>query len=414
MTACRKLFSLFFILASVSLLGQSMQEIQEKYPFLLLEKNNITFPGDSVPFAHVFHKLDSLIFNGKGQVNILHIGGSHVQAGTLSNRMRNNMLTLSPDIKNERGFFFPYRLAQTNNPSNYKVSFNGDWEGFRCSVSYMFSQWGMSGVSAVTHTPFSDVSIYAKDDDTTLYSFNKVRIYHVLSEKSYRIKFSEKYVLQKIFTDSLAGYSEFHFLHSYDTLNFSIVKTDSAQSFFNIQGVQFITEKPSLIYHSIGVNGASTKSYLRCQQFGDQLLGIKPDLVIFGIGINDSYMPKSSFKADDFELRYSELVEMFKAANPNCSFLFLTNNDSYYKRRMPNPNVYSVSTVMFKLCRKYGAGMWDLFKIMGGYNSIKTWEKYKLAKRDKIHFTRSGYELQADIMFDAFMRSYGNYLKNRY
>ena len=393
--------------------AQSMEQIQKDYPFLILEKNDITFPGDSVAFGHVFHKLDSLIFFGKGQVNILHIGGSHVQAGVLSNRMRNNMLSLSPDIKNERGFFFPYKLAQTNNPSNYKVIATADWEGQRCSVSYMNSQWGMSGVTATTTNPFSDVTIYAKDD-TTLYRFKKVRIYHVLDEASYKIKINKSHLVNYSFTDSVAGFTEFHFTDVQDTLQFSVVKTDSLQSYFTIQGVQFITDKPSLIYHSIGVNGASTKSYLRCEQFGPQLKAIQPDLVIFGIGINDAYMTADRFVPEDFEVRYQKLIDMFKAANPKCAFLFLTNNDSYYKRRMPNPNVYKVSTSMRKLCIRNRAALWDLFEIMGGYNSIKTWENYKIAKSDKIHFTKEGYELQADIMFDAFMRSYGDYLKNRY
>ena len=125
-------------------------------------------------------------------------------------------------------------------------------------------------------------------------------------------------------------------------------------------------------------------------------------------------MTADRFVPEDFEVRYQKLIDMFKAANPKCAFLFLTNNDSYYKRRMPNPNVYKVSTSMRKLCIRNGAALWDLFEIMGGYNSIKTWENYKIAKSDKIHFTKEGYELQADIMFDAFMRSYGDYLKNRY
>ncbi|MCT4625260.1 MAG: GDSL-type esterase/lipase family protein [Schleiferiaceae bacterium] len=391
-----------------------MDELQQQYPFLILEKNNITYPGDSVPFAHVFHKLDSLVFYGKGQVNILHIGGSHVQAGVLSNRMRNNMLSLSPDIKNERGFFFPYKLAQTNNPSNYRVLSTAEWEGQRCSVSYHESKWGMSGVTATTRTPFSDVTIYAKDDDTTVYGFKKVRIYHVVSKNSFKIKMNSGRTIIHHFTDSTAGFSEFHFAEMQDTLKFSIVKTDSLQNFFTIQGVQYMTDKPSLVYHSIGVNGASTKSYLRCTDFEAQQKAVKPDLVIFGIGINDAYMPSSKFDPSEFEHRYTELIKMFRAANPNCSFLFLTNNDSYYKRRMPNPNVYKVSKSMLKLCIENGAALWDLFEIMGGYNSIKTWENYELAKADKIHFTKTGYELQADIMFDAFMRAYGNYIKNRY
>ena len=50
-------------------------------------------------------------------------------------------------------------------------------------------------------------------------------------------------------------------------------------------------DKSGVKYHSIGVNGASVPSYLRCDYLMDQLKLVKPDLVIFSIGINDAYEP---------------------------------------------------------------------------------------------------------------------------
>ena len=69
---------------------------------------------------------------------------------------------------------------------------------------------------------------------------------------------------------------------------------------------------------------------------------------------------------------------------------------------------------MYELAQEHQGAVWDLFEIMGGYQSIKKWELAGLAKRDKIHFTRKGYEFQADLMFDAIKRSYGDYLSNKY
>ncbi len=51
------------------------------YEFAHFERNQILYPGDSVAMERFFQKMDSVIFLGEGNVSIMHIGGSHVQAG---------------------------------------------------------------------------------------------------------------------------------------------------------------------------------------------------------------------------------------------------------------------------------------------------------------------------------------------
>ena len=48
---------------------------------------------------------------------------------------------------------------------------------------------------------------------------------------------------------------------------------------------------------------------------------------------------------------------------------------------------------------------------MGGLNSIKDWQKNKLAKNDLIHLTYDGYNLIGDLLFEAFIKSFINYKK---
>jgi hypothetical protein len=71
---------------------------------------------------------------------------------------------------------------------------------------------------------------------------------------------------------------------------------------------------------------------------------------------------------------------------------------------------------MLEICEQEDAMFWDLFEIMGGLNSVRTWEEHGLAKRDKIHFTKAGYILEADLFSNAFVRDFGDFLaaKNPY
>ncbi|HRP60825.1 MAG TPA: hypothetical protein PK833_11175, partial [Vicingus sp.] len=110
------------------------------------------------------------------------------------------------------------------------------------------------------------------------------------------------------------------------------------------------------------------------------------------------------------ENNYDLLVSKIKEANPNCEFLFVTNTDSYYKKRYLNKRAFEVQTAMQNLAKKHKAGYWDLFTIMGGLGSIKTWEKNGLAQKDRVHFKTAGYELIGDLMFSALMKEYARFV----
>lgn len=380
------------------------------YSFIDYQKNKLQFPAGDEGFEKFYQKLDTLTFYGKGKVNILHIGGSHVQAGTLSDRMRENMFTLADGIKGDRGFIFPFVMAHTNNPRNYKVNYTGTWDGCRNALRRNYCPWGLSGITATTYDTLTTAQVYAFDKDAEIYSFNRVQIYHLATPESFQVRLDSTFDVSSVWTDSIAGVTTFELAQSYDTLRFEMVKTDSTQSYFVMQGIKLDSGQDGLSYTSIGVNGASVPAYLRCQYFEPQLATVFPDLVIFGIGINDSYVPENQFSQEDYEQNYRDLMNIFRSVNPDVQFLFMSNNDSYYKRRYPNPNVFKVRDAMVNLSKEYSAAYWDLFEIMGGLNSIRLWEYEGLAKRDKVHFTPSGYVLQADLLFKAFRDSYGDHL----
>ena len=385
-----------------------------QYPFIDNSKNVLEFPGSKEGFNSLFDKLDTLITYGKGKVNIIHIGGSHVQAGMLSGRIRENMFSLADGIKGERGFIFPYRMAHTNNPGNYKATFTGEWEGCRNAKKKLHCPWGLAGITATTYDTATQTKLYAVDDNHDSYWFNKVRIYHLATVESFLVRLDSSIMVDTMYTDSVVGLTTFELAQPYDTLRFETLKTDSLQEYFVLQGIRLENDDAGLTYSAIGVNGASVPAYLRCQYFQPQLETNVPDMVIFGIGINDSYVPVDHFHQDEYEQNYRDLMAMFRTVNPNVQFLFMTNNDSYYKRRYPNQNIFKVQKAMRKLAKEYNGAYWDLFEIMGGLNSIKLWERAGLAQKDKVHFTRKGYYLNADLLFVAFRDAYGDHIAAKY
>lgn len=382
--------------------------------FVKMDINELTIYNHEEKVNPFFEKMENLIFNGTGKISILHMGGSHVQGGFLTDRLRHNFSTLTYGVKGERGFAFPYKIAGTNSPYSIKCNWRGNWSGCRSSVSTHDCDWGMSGISAITSDSQASFEIMVSDIDSTIFESNVITIYHN-SNEDYEVVPDSTMELVEVARNLEDGYDVFTFGKSYDSFRFDIKKCVDQASSFILQGIYFgNTESQGFTYHAIGVNGAGTYSYLRASKFENQMNTLKPDLVFFGIGVNDANVPEDDFNQKAFEERYEQLMTMIRNTNKNVVFVFITNNDTYYQKRSPNKNAYKVQESMHRLAERYNGAVYDLFSIMGGLGSIDDWKDSQLAASDRIHLTKKGYELQADMMFEAFRKAFGDYLNEKY
>ena len=402
--------ALLFIVFTLVLQGQeSLGALSLKYPFLDTTKQSLQYFGSEDALERFFEKLDRTIFEGEGKVNVVHMGGSHVQGGTLSHTMRMNLAQLAPELNVERGFFFPHRLANTNMPGNIYVKKIGTWEGCRNSIPRNNCPWGFSGIDAITRDKDAGFAVQSFSGPGEAYAFKELRVFeHYQSNTMVPICTPTP---DSTYVDTAAGVRCWYFNTLVDSVAVSFDATQEGESQYTLQGLQMVRDEPGLIYHALGVNGAATKSFLRSENFIEQGAYVAPDLVIFGLGINDAYKPDSDWHPEDYKARYDTLVDWFRSINPDCAFIFMTNNDSYYKRRTPNKHALDVVRMMELLSKEHDAAVWDLFGVMGGLNSIVLWEEHRLAKSDKIHFTRAGYRLNSDLLFWAIWEAYEQHLK---
>lgn len=379
------------------------------YECVHYEKADLIFPGDRAAQDAFYAKLDSLIAAKGENINIWQVGGSHIQGGSFPYKLMENFQTWAG--RGERGFLFPRQLAGTHADSRYRMTSEGKW--FAPMLTKYSAdpkpRYGITGFAARCDSA-AWIGLNIDPQKKGLWHFNKVRILgYGSSSKAYpEVLLGGKKIRHQY--DSLTASYVFNLPSATDSIRVNFIVPEGEHFVFN--GLQPITGKKGVNYFASGVNGAKVTAWAdQCADLERDLKLVKPDLVIFGLGINDSAMAPEKFSPDKFKAGYRRLIEKIQKTSPDCAFIFVTNNDSFYyiKGGMThNLNAEAVRKSMVELALEYGAGVWDLYGLMGGDNSVITWTENGLVGKDKLHFTTKGYKLLGDLLFEAIKRDWQN------
>lgn len=383
----------------------------EDYPFINFEKNGL-YVADAAKMNTLFDKLNHLLSVGDQQINIVHIGDSHIQADFFSNRVRQRLQNFFPGGNGGRGFVFPYSVAHTNNPLNYKVSYTGQWSSCRNVQYNKTCRLGLAGISVTTYDSEADISLSTSDKYGLPYDYTRVRMFYEDSAQAY------EYVLKDSAGNSISpsslnnGIAEWKLDKAIRQVNMHLFKKKNiASAFFTLYGLTLETEDPGIVYHAIGVNGAEVISFLRCQLLATQLNALQPDLIILSLGTNDAY--GASFDSAAFVTNYTTLINRIQEKNPQTPVILTTPGDCYKDKKFANRNNLIAERAIFAIAKKQGYAVWDDFAAMGGLCSMQQWHDKGLSAPDKVHLSMAGYELKGDLFFEAFITAYENYTSTR-
>ncbi len=354
---------------------------------------------------YFFDKLDRFSANPDGKITIVHIGDSHIQADYLTQETRK--LLQKTFGNGGRGFVFPYRVIRSNGAPNCRVLYDGEWDGCKSVITNSECNFGITGASAITYDTNAMLAINPNLERDMNYEFNRLKLFHNRSPKSMQLIFNDG-DSNKIEVDEqpLSHSITNVYFNNYQDSVIMNFQPGMENGFFQLFGMSFENDHPGVVYHSIGLNGAYVKSYLRNQFFVEQLKALNPDLIIISLGTNDGYMPDSRFCKYCFTDNYRELLNRIRKADSKASVLLTTPGDYYRKRRYHNGNNDDVITTIYKMSEEFGAGVWDFNKIMGGNYSVRKWVYAGLARQDLVHYTKEGYTVQGELLYDAIMESY--------
>jgi lysophospholipase L1-like esterase len=380
--------------------------LRTTYPFIDYSKNNYHFYSQASPnFEFLYHQLDSMIRFHDRKLNFYHIGGSHVQADVYSNDMRMFLQSNYPDLTGERGMVFPFNLAGTNNPANYRFTSASNYRGYRIVTNKdQTIDFGLMGAAlisgdSVVQITFQHRNTYSKP------GFCKLRIFHNKGELPYELNFGgDEILIEKVANNPEIGYTDIEFSDKLDSLDVQFSRKIQGYTELEIYGFQFMNEDPGISYTSIGINGAGLYSYLACNRFEEQLKTYPPDFFTFSVGTNDANVPYEKFDPLVYKSNLEKMMKIALRANPKCALLLAVPNDAYYRKKYLNRNIARQREVIIQLAKEYKMAVWDVYGVMGELGSSKTWMRNGLMQPDLVHFTSPGYHLKGSLFIDSFLK----------
>lgn len=332
------------------------------------------------------------------QIRVVHFGDSHIQAGTITKKLRELLSKYVGEAKQSEGYVFPYNIVKTNSPCSYTFETNAEWTFDKITLNPDNIEAGIAGLFMKTNSSNAELTLKLSGYAAKNSSFNKIRIFYQNNSQSFAPRIADSLILSSFHGDD---FIEFTLNKELRQITIKLQATSNIQTNFVLTGIQVENCASKLVYSAAGLNGASAKTYLRATKLISQISSLNPNLVIISLGTNDAY--NDVFNARKFAKDLNKIVESIKDAVPNCPILLTIPSDHYWLKEYSNPNLVDTRNQIIKVANNNGCFTWDLYSIMGGAGSMGTWQTQGFSANDLIHFTTKGYNLQAQMLFNALV-----------
>ncbi len=139
------------------------------------------------------------------------------------------------------------------------------------------------------------------------------------------------------------------------------------------------------------------------------------ELLIFHFGVNVAMNVVKSYKYYE-NLLFRELSAL-KMIHPDIPIIVIGISDMNISKGIDSEsinNLEAIRTAQKKAAFRTNCIFWDLYKAMGGKNSMKKWVTADppLGKKDQIHFSYKGANKVAEMFYEALMQDYATFSIN--
>lgn len=412
--------------------------------------------------SNFYVKLKQLEQNKDCKLRIVHIGDSHIQADLFSGKMRTMMQQRFGN--GGLGFTFPYNLAKTNGNHYVKYSASTSFDCSRNVFADSTKPVGLSGISMETKAKDFAIELQVRDEQ---YKFNTIKvvspqnqrlidlatasneikiesatpkvIYHKIKSGEALSIIADKYKVSigaikkanglysnniragkmlKIPTNEtepkIISRKEFIPLALNQNTNsysyYSPTELDkiyliSAENTTNfiLNGIVLEKNASGIVYSNIGVNGAKASDYNKFPMFFEQLKALETDLIVISLGTNESF---DKLDTQTYFERLNQMISAIKIQNPSVEILVTTPPPSLWKRKYPNTLVEEYTQKIIENASVENYAVWNMFEALGGLENVnKNYGKGWLSK-DRVHYSKAGYEKQGELFFEALLNTY--------
>ncbi|GEP90955.1 GDSL-like Lipase/Acylhydrolase [Chitinophaga terrae (ex Kim and Jung 2007)] len=371
----------------------------------------------------LYNVFDSFTVADSKVISIVHLGDSHVQAGYFP-------LATASLLQQEfgsagRGYVFPYNLAGTNGPEDFKWNTTSRWQTERVVDRYKSPYLGPGGIALISQNDAPTISVTAKPDAPMDNNFRRVKLLYDAGNSNNSLIAPDANVTISPVDGAgspTLNVATLEFPQTEQTFQARWEGTGSGP--FRFYGAVMENGNNGILYNSIGINGAMYQQYNEISNtLLTQMAVLQPQLVIISLGTNEAYG-----KLDPLAFRneIDKAVTLIRERNPNVNILLTTPPDcmravktphrrkvgkrwrTYYTTRYyPNPYISMVTQQIMGYAREHGIACWN-------FNAVNKSQKDRFADGwapDHIHFNVKGYQLQGQLLYQALEQSYTHYLQ---
>ncbi len=362
------------------------------------EKNVVSDPSKSLD--EFYHKLLELRNGVRDRVSIFQIGDSHIQSGYFSGTARTSLQKYYGNAG--RGLVFPWRLAGTNQPDDIRISSTTSWNRTN-------SEKGICGYGLWTKMAGS-LSIRTNNFFGLDNSYNKITLITKEKENTYDWRMNDflevPYIEIQGFADQAIYQLQWNTPVREVELQFrSADPTDIA----NLYGIILEQNVPGLLYHSMGVNGATFGKFSAIDDFFAQIKLLNPDLIVISLGTNDA---QGRYNNTHFQNQLKQFMAQLRQNEATVPVIFTLPPDSN-KGGKHNADLEKIERELIAFAGENNCSWWDLPDVMGGKNSIQAWRTQGLAASHLLHFTPKGYMLHGHLFYQALIKGYKDYAESK-
>ncbi|HSO87611.1 MAG TPA: hypothetical protein VLQ91_13735, partial [Draconibacterium sp.] len=226
LVSCVLCLASFLLLLNQPLKAQTNPYLYQvnQYNFIRYDLNELHHFGADNYSAKFYDKLEKLVRTGEGRINVVQIGGSHIQAGTFSGQIRSRLQQMNGEINAGWGFMFPYRMARTNSPFGYYIRYSGDWQICRNVETRKSCTLGVGGISATTLLQNAELTILLEKENNLDYRFNKIRVFYENQDANYTVSVDSSLLKSVVRTNE---YFDFELNTHVDSLTLTIQRPDT-------------------------------------------------------------------------------------------------------------------------------------------------------------------------------------------
>lgn len=172
----------------------------------------------------------------------------------------------------------------------------------------------------------------------------------------------------------------------------------------------------AISYTDVGINGAFCVTFTRPDRIWE-IAALHPDLLILSFGTNESHNRR--YNAQLHYHQMDELVRMLRESMPGIPMLMTTPPGSYestrQSRRRRTYKINSRTAITVQTIHRYadenGLAVWDMYEILGGiHRACLNWQEAGLMRPDHIHYMPEGYHLQGELLHQALLKAYNDYV----